>query len=471
MKREKELLKNTLILGIGKMLPKLASFVTLPILTARLTKAEYGTYDLIVTLIMLVLPIATLQIQSAAFRFLIDCRKDSQKSACIITNIFVVTIPISLCISFLMQFFFNGFSMMIRILLPAYFFLDTINLTCGQAVRGLGKNKEYSFGAIIVAFIDMCLIFVLVQISDKGLAGVLLALVIANMCGAAYKIAAVGLYKYIDFGSVSMKQIKELLAYSWPMVPNNLSTWILKLSDRLVITACLGIEANAVYAVANKIPNILSMAQHVMVMAWHENASIAVQDADASEYYSKMLDATFSLMYGITCLLIAATPFIFSILIRGDYSEAYYQMPILILAMFFFVMSSYFGGIYIAHKKTVNVGISTVVAAVINLSVDLLFVNRIGIWAGSISTLVAYAVLYFYRMFNSKKFQPMDVNFRKQILQIVSMIVMLVLCFMRWNVLNGLNMVLGISLFIIFNKDITINLFDRIRKKLTRRSR
>lgn len=259
-----------------------------------------------------------------------------------------------------------------------------------------------------------------------------------------------------------------MLSYSWPMVPNNMSTWVLKLSDRIVITVFLGIEANAVYAVANKLPNILSLMQSVMVMAWHENASIAVNDEDASSYYSSMLDTTFSLMYGLTVILVAATPFMFGLLIKGNYGEAYYQMPILILAMFFWVMSSYFGGIYIAHKKTANVGISTMIAAAINLVVDLALVNVIGIWAGAISTLAAYMVLYFYRMANLQKFQPMRINLKKQAVQIISMIVMLVFCFKKQTILNEINIGLGILLCTVFNKDSAIACFAEAKKKYKR---
>ena len=74
MSREGKLVKNTLVLSIGTFLPKAVSFITLPILTGYLTKAEYGTYDLITVLVALILPAATLQIQAAAFRFLIEVR-------------------------------------------------------------------------------------------------------------------------------------------------------------------------------------------------------------------------------------------------------------------------------------------------------------------------------------------------------------------------------------------------------------
>ena len=83
-RREKSLIKNTIVLSLGQFFPIFISVITLPILTAKLTKAEYGTFDLISTLVMLLLPIATLQIQSAAFRFLIEHRDNKQKCKAII---------------------------------------------------------------------------------------------------------------------------------------------------------------------------------------------------------------------------------------------------------------------------------------------------------------------------------------------------------------------------------------------------
>ncbi len=42
--RESKLIKNTAILSIGVFFPKLAVFITLPILTGCLSKEEYMVY-------------------------------------------------------------------------------------------------------------------------------------------------------------------------------------------------------------------------------------------------------------------------------------------------------------------------------------------------------------------------------------------------------------------------------------------
>ena len=275
--------------------------------------------------------------------------------------------------------------------------------------------------------------------------------------------------RYFDPTLVSIVKIREMIGYSWPMVPNNLSNWVLKMSDRLVITSFLGIEANAVYAVANKIPNLLSIAQSILIMAWQENASIAVKDHDADQYFSKMFNLIFTLMIGINAVLIGFTPYLFKLLIKGDYGEAYFQIPLLNIGMFFYVMSAFLGGIYIAHKKTKSIGITTMIAAVINLVIDFLFVNRIGITAGSLSTLIAYLVLYIYRTHNVSQFQPMDFHIRKQLCLYLISGVMLVICYIHNTYLDIFNCIFGIVLFFALNKTVVMKIFGKMKKTARQR--
>lgn len=469
MNRKKEFAKNTVILAIGKYFPKLFSFFTLPIITGCLTKSEYGTYDLITTLVSLLLPAVTLQIQSAAFRFLIDCRGDKKESSIVISNIFFFTLLVSTITVCVFFFVYNRISVFTKVLICIYFYIDILQLTIGMSARGLGHNTVYSIQAIINAFINAILIFCFIYLKGWGLNGVLIATIIANIVSYLYVLFTTKFYEYIHTSAVSKSKLKEMLAYSFPMVPNNLSNWILSLSDRLVITAFLGVEANAVYAVANKIPKLLSEANSVVVMGWQENASLAVKDDDSGAYYSSMFDYMFTLIFSATVLLVAATPIMFVIFIRGDYAAAYIQMPLLIIGMFFYCIAGFLGGIYVAHKRVMNVAVTTMVAAAINLIIDFLFINRIGITAGSISTLSAYVALCFYRMFNVRKFEKITYNYRKIIFLLVIMAVMCILTSKRNIICNVINTLVALILTYCFNKDLLMwminKLLNRVKKK------
>lgn len=466
MNREKALAKNTFIIAIGTFLPKFSSIITLPIITGGLTKAEMGTYDLISTLVSLFLPVATLQIQSAAFRFLIDVREDEKETKRIITNIISFILPTSLIALTILYLCLGNVSLVIRWLICLYFFSDILMLSTQQIVRGLSNNKLYSASSVTISFSNMLLIVLTISVGKQGLVGVLASITIATTIGLILLLVKGHILSRIDLSLLSRKTLLEMLSYSWPMIPNSLSNWVLSFSDRAVLTAFMGLEANAIYSVANKIPALFTTVQGTFVFAWQENASLASKDSDADTYYAEMFDSIFGILVGIMALLIAATPILFWLLIRGDYKEAYYQMPILFMGMLFSSMASFIGGIYVAHKKTRSVGVTTILAAACNLVIDMVFVHKIGIFAASISTLVSYVFLTIYRMVDVQKFQKVKFNTGRFCLLIALLVLMCAICWIDTVALNVLNIILGCIIAVVVNRKIMKSILLTLKNKM-----
>lgn len=468
MKREKDLLKNAVVLAIGRFLPQVFSFVTIPMITFYLTKSEYGTYDLINTLVSLLLPIATLQIHSAAFRFLIDKRDNEEEQKKIISNIYAFSIPMSFVVLLFLYIALVNTEHSTRVLIAIYFMLDTIYITQGQIIRGLSYSKIYAVASIISSMAKCIVIMVTLKFFKLGLNGVLIAIVCSYLVAMSYIIVRVPQSVYVNIKKVSGKNMKELIRYSWPMIPNNLSNWILNVSDRTIITVFLGVEVNAIYAAANNIPNIMNIAKAILVMAWQENASLALSDEDVTVYYSEMFKKMYNLIAGFTAILIVLSPFIFVILIKGAYEDAFIQVPILIVSFFYNCISSFQGGIYIAHKKTKNVGITTLIAALINILVDVLLINAIGVFAGSVSTLISYFVLFVYRLINVTKFQKMNYSYKQIVLISVTLMMMALLEMSNNKLIYGINIFWGVVFAYIINKKLineVTNKFVRLIKK------
>lgn len=468
MKREREFAKNTLILSIGSFLPKFASIITLPILTAYLTKAEYGTYDLISTLVSLLLPAVTLQIQSAAFRFLIDCRKDEKKVKEIASTIIFFSAMVSVISLIVLYLVLHKMSTTTRILISLYFFFDVMLLAIQQITRGLGHNMWYSIATTVNSFFSMILIVVVIKQFQWGINGLLLANSIGIVLSEVYLTYKLKFHEYIRWESFSKKTLIEMLKYSWPMVPNNLSRWVLNLSDRLIVTAILGVSTNAVYAAANKIPNLLNNFQGAFVFAWQENASMALKDKDSVAYYTAMFDRVFCLLSGITAILVATSPISFKILIRGDYQDAYNQMPLLYMGMLFSAVGGFLGGIYVAYKKTKSVGLTTFLAAICNIIVNLGTIHFIGLYAASLSTMISYLILMLYRMINVQKFQKMSYKTPKICIVTGVLAIMGFLCVQKIFILDIINCVIGCVLAFIINSELVIGILKNGFKKLKR---
>lgn len=469
MKREASLVKNTFILGLGMLLPKAASFIILPILTNTdyFSEGEMGLYDIISVLVSLLLPAVTLQIQTAAFRFLIEERGNEEKENKIITNILIFTIPVSaaaLVISFFCLFMFGITE---RILVCTYFFLDVYVSTLRQIARGLSKNKDYSISAILGAGGRLLFTLIFVRIIRMGLEGATEGLVISVAIEAVYISIRLRILQRFDLSLFDRKSIRQMLKYSWPMVPNSMSMWVMRMSDRLIITFALGPEVNGIYTVANKIPSLITVAQSTFSMAWQENASLVSKDEDADAYYTMMFRAVFDFMAGAFAVVMAFTPLLFVILVHSSsYQEAYVQMPILLLGMFFFTITGYLGGIYVAYKKTTSVGVTTMVAAACNLIINLALIYFIGLYAASISTLVSYIVLCVYRMIDLKKFVRIKYDIPHFIFVNIILVLICAVFYFQNIWLDIANAIFCILIFVLLNKTIIKGLLIKAKQKL-----
>ena len=458
-------MKNTLILSLGTFLPRVAVFITLPIYTANLSKADYGTYDVVVFIAYLMTVVITMQVHQAAFRFLVG-EKDSEKKIEVISNTTLFVLPTAITAAlaiFLLLWSENSIS--VRIAISCYIFMEIILSVVGQIIRGLGGNKVYSIGAIIQSFLNMVFVVVLMEFLDKGFLGLLTSLNIAILCAVIYMTSKIGLTKYIRIQSFNKSMIAQMISYSWPLIPNSISMWLLNVINRIIIIIVLGIEMSAVFAVATKIPLLFTTAYGAFNMAWQESASIASEDKDSGEYYGNIFDGLFGFLVGAMAVLIATTPFVFELLIRGDYQEAYYQMPLLFIGMFFSSLASFYGGIYIALKKTKSVGISTIVAVGIALLINTTLINKLGLYAASISTMVSFLALTVYRGYDTKKFRKINYKKKKIVLGISLLVVMCVFCYQKDLVYNIMNMVLAVAVAVTYNLSIIKTVLSKVMSK------
>lgn len=451
--RGKELAKNTGIIALGTFLPKLAAFVTLPILTGLLTKEEYGTYDLVTVMVSLLLPALTLQIKAAAFRFLIDARDNPSKQKAIVTTIMVVTIPVSLvALAIMFVVLARVVTAAISFLVCAYYFADIFSNTFRQIARGMGRNLDYSISAVLSAAGKMVFAAILVWGMQWGLLGAVIALGASSSVSALYLVCRLNILSLVSSDAFDKKLLKDLVAYSWPLVPNEISLWAIQMGQRVIITAVLGLSANAVFSVATKIPQIVSLAQSAFTLAWQENASIAQKDEDAALYYSQMFKTMFGLQAGFMGIVVAATPLLFPLLVNGDYDESYRHIPILCLSIFFSSMSTFLGGIYVAHMASKSVGLTTTVAAAVSIALCALLIKPLGVYAASLSMLVSYTVLLAFRMFDVRKLIALQYYPSYMAVTCAVMIIECLLCYQQSVYCNVANGVIALVAFAVLNK-------------------
>lgn len=465
MNKYKEYVKNTLILIIGKFSSQIVSFLLLPLYTFKLATENYGYVDLIQTYISIIVPVILLQLDSAVFRFLVDCRKDDRKKNSIISNsIFLVVLLIlfAIIISFVFKRFF---SIQYYNLIIINIIFMIINMFVLAVARGNGNNKIYAVSCIISSFTNLIFNFIFILVLKTDARGILISMIISYLLGSIYVLYKERILFNIKLKKIDFKIIKNLLKYSIPMIPNVLSWWIVNVSDRTIIVYSISAAANGIYSISCKFSNILNSLFSVFNLSWQETISLHINDEDASCFISKMITNILCFFTMISCWIITLIPFVFNIVIGSSYIDAYKYIPLLLLGNIFNVLAGLFGGIYIAKKITKNVAVTTIISAILNIIINICLINKIGLYAACVSTIISYFIMVIYRYIDIKKYIKLDLNIKIILKYFIMFLIIMVLYYLEYKILIVVTIILTTYIYINDNKIIIKNIIDKIKLK------
>lgn len=468
MSREIQLAKNTIIITISKISTQFINFILLPVYTSLLTTEEFGVVDLLNTYVMLLVPIVTLQLENALFRFLIDTRKNNdEKTEYITTSLISIAIQSLIyftILGFASSFIHNDYKYFLAINVVSHIFLSILL----QISRGLGDNTSYALGSMTTATSTVFLNIIFVMVFRLGAIGMLSAVFISNILGAAFILFKKRIYQYISIKAFRKDKLKILLNYSIPLIPNALSWWIINASDRTIITTFIGLGANGIYAAANKFSGVYIMLYNIFNLTWTESASLYINDEDRDIFFNNTINVMFKLFSSICFGIIAFMPFLFSLLINKSFNQSFYHIPILMLGSLFNVVIGLYSAIYIATKQTKKVANTSIVAGIINITCNLVLINKIGLYAASISTAVSFFVLMIFRYVDVQKY--VDIKFsNKLIISSVLMIVLLFVTYYRQKLIGHLiALIITIVYTIIINRKIIIQVIKFFKNKISR---
>ena len=463
MNQKKQLLKNTAIIAIGKLSTQIVSFLLLPLYTAKLSTEEFGTYDFFVTLSVFLLPIITLLMEESMFRFLIDADDLKSKKRTITATIVyttVGTVIFTILAAIIMGIIHYEYAVIFII-----FIISNILLGLSNALsRGMGKVNLYSLSNFILGVITIILNILFIVTFKLGVNGLLWSNIIANAATAVIMFYKLHLPQFVSKKDFSRETLGKMIRYSAPLVPNNLSWVIISLSDRLMLTQMTGADANGIYAVANKFPNIVYTCYGFFSTAWKESAARILKEENKSQYYNSIYKDVKFFLKAIVLGLIAIMPLAFPLLVNESYNDAYKYIPILIISIYYTNMSNFYGGIFTAYKNTKIMGSTTAVAAVINIVINIIFIPKFGIYAATFSTLISNIVVYFYR-----RHKIMDyIKFKEKFNYVfwILLVITLITYYKNNMILNIIVFLLVVAYCIFTNKNFIMRVSEPVISKV-----
>ena len=238
----------------------------------------------------------------------------------------------------------------------------------------------------------------------------MIAYIIGKVIACLYVMWAAKIKSCFSFRTISKAFYKEAVKYALPLLPTTSMWWVMNASDRYIITLYMGTAANGIYAVANKMPSLLSVFENIFYQAWQTSSINALEDKNRDKFYSGVFQNYFSILaLGVLGLLLILKPLIIHLFAR-EYESAWMCTAILVIGVMFHALGGNLGTLYGTFKSTKGALITAIIGAVINTVLNFIFIPHFGIIAAATTTLVGYIAVLLYRWWDVKKFVRLTIS-------------------------------------------------------------
>ncbi len=419
MGEARRLIKNTGIIAVGGMATKLVQFLLLPLYTSVLPPTEYGAVDYLNTIALFCVPVASLLMDEALFRFLIDCETEEDRRRAVTATVGVLALGCVLFAALMgvleLVFHPDSFWWIVGLV-----YAGTMLQMVSALLRGFGDTMGYSLANFLASAVMIVLNVLFIAVFRWGVEGMLSATVIAQGGVALVFAVRERVWRYVDLSLIDRAYMGRLIRYAVPLVPNKVSWTIMNMLDRLVIMVTLGPGAAGLYAVAYKFPNVMDQVYGFFYQSWKESSARSLNaEGDEVDFYDAIYRMLRRFMMSVVLGMTALMPLVYDLMIDWQYHEGILYVPILLLATFFSNISGFYGGIFTAHKDTKIMGTTTIVSALLCLVLNLVLIPSIGLYGASVATLASMFVVNEYRRVKVRAYARLTEDRREQALTLL----------------------------------------------------
>lgn len=454
---------------ISSVLVRLVAIITTPIFTRLLSTDEYGVVSTFSSWYSMFFVIYSLNLTISIGRAKLDF---PNKLDDYIGSMQLLSLIVSLVLSIIILVFIKPISSFFELpdkataLLLLYLIASPIINFFQSGYRYKYKYKQNIVIAWYTTFSTAILSLILIYFIDYDNA----ILRILGLVAPTVLLSAVFWIKALKNRNVKInfEYWKYGLAVSLPMIVHSLSMNILSQSDRIVISKYWGSTFVAYYSLVQNYAILLNVVTEAINQAWqpwfHDNY-FAHNDEEIKKNANKLV--VFICYIGLACIGIGPE----AILILGgsQYSSAVSCIPPLVLGTVCQCIYTNYINIELHLKKTKYAAEGTIVAAILNIILNLILVPYLGYSIAAYTTYVSYFVLLILHYFITRR--KLKVKLYNDKFMFLSMIITSMIGisisltydtpYIRWSII-----IVGFISFLFVFRSYIFRFINKCRKKI-----
>ncbi|WP_299363840.1 oligosaccharide flippase family protein [Winogradskyella sp.] len=482
----KSLFKQTFIYGLATVLPRMLSFLLVPLYTSEAVlanPAEYGTVSVIFSYFVLFNVILAYGMETAFFRFF---NKEDDKAKVVSTATMSLVIS-SISFFVIALLFQNQIANAINIdvkyikLVIWILLLDALVIIPFAWLRANEKPMRYAIIKLLNVVINIGLnLFFLLALKNLAQTSGLFQgiyklnfeisyIFIANLVASAVTLLAMlSFYTKIKY-QFDKHLWKQMLRYAFPVLIAGVAFSINETFDRILLKELLPADVAeseiGMYSACYKLALFMTLFATAYRLGIEPYFFSHAKTKNPQKNYANILE--FFVAFGSIILLAVVVfadvlkPFI----IRSEaYWEAMWIVPIILLANFCLGIYHNLSVWYKITDRTRFGAYISVVGAIVTLVINFVFIEAYSYKASAVATLVAYATMMVLSFYFGRKYYPIPYNLKKIGLYLLISISFSMLSFYKYRGVY----IAGIAMLIVFLGLVILLEKNQLKKVLKR---
>jgi O-antigen/teichoic acid export membrane protein len=223
-----------------------------------------------------------------------------------------------------------------------------------------------------------------------GVAGYFAGLCLGTAAGFAFTLAAGSRPRRIR--ALDFSGARNLLRYGLPLVPASAAVWALFAVDRALVAGLRSYEEAGLYGLGAKVTAPMMLATSAFAIAW--GPFILSQPRERHDALrARALTAVVAAAAGVMLVLVLFAPLLVRVLAPESFDSAARAVPGVALGWLFWAAATILASEFAVMRRTRVIAAATLVAAAVNLTLNLALVPRYGFVAAAWTTAASFAAL------------------------------------------------------------------------------
>jgi len=396
--------KDSAIYVIPSILSRGIGFFLLPVYTHYLSPADYGVIEFLAVFFAILNLTLPLEVSQAIARLLPDA-ESSKKSVYASTSFWFTAIGFSLFAMVVWLFpetmaklVLGNDALVNEVCIGSLAMIaNALFYLLQNQLRFTSQSRAYAVTSILFSLVTTVVAVTLIVGFEMGVMGFIwgqLAGSIIALLGAVYYArSTVPIGFVFDYPS-----FKEMIAFSAPLVFSGIAVYLNLYADRWALREFLSIDAVGIYGVAYRVATIVSLIIVAFQMSLTPLVYQHYKDSKTPRVIGDIFSYFLLLVLPLVTFIGIFSSEIISIISAPEFHKAAILVPWLTIAVVLMNVYVFSPGLGIA-KKTHVVALINIVAAVVNVLLNLVLVPRFGMIGAASATLCGACVmagLYFW---------------------------------------------------------------------------